>query len=107
MSHKAHSMSTQGETSTSTLDKVWFVNSEASNHITSHEDWFLELRKPDRLSYVKIGEDTTRPIRHVGNVPFENNGKQNLPQKRLACPNNHEKSSIDRPYCRTRNASVI
>ena len=32
----------------------------------SHEDWFRELRKPDRPSYVETGDNTTHPIRQIG-----------------------------------------
>ena len=68
MSHKAHPMSRQGETSTSTSDKV-------SNHMMSHEDGFRELRKPDRPGYVEIEVDTTHSIEHIGNIPFGNDDK--------------------------------
>ena len=44
--------------------------------MTSHKDWFRELMKPDQPRYVETRDDTTHPIRHVGNVPFGNNGKQ-------------------------------
>ena len=40
MRHKSHSMTTSSPTSASALDNVWFLNSGASNHMTSHEDWF-------------------------------------------------------------------
>ena len=76
MRHEAHSMSAQAPTSTSSLDSIWFVDLGASNHMTSHEDWFQELRKPDRPGYVEIGDATIHPIHHVGNVLFENDGKQ-------------------------------
>ena len=76
MRHEPHSMSTKAPTSTSSSDSIWFVNSGASNHMTSHEDWFGELRMPDPPDYVETGDDTTHPSRHVGNVPFGNDGKQ-------------------------------
>ena len=44
--------------------------------MTSHKEWFLELREPKRLSYVETGDDTTHPIRHIDNVPFGEKGKQ-------------------------------
>ena len=34
-------------------EDVWFVDSRASNHMTSHKEWFLELREPERPSYVE------------------------------------------------------
>ena len=42
----------------------------------SHEDWFRELRKPKRPSYVESGDDIIPPIKHVGNVPFGKDGEQ-------------------------------
>ena len=65
-------------TSTSVLnpEDVWFVDSSASNHMTSHQEWFCKLREPERPGYVKTGDDTMHPIRHIGNVPFGKEGKQ-------------------------------
>ena len=37
-------------------------DSGASNHMTSHEDWFYELQKPERPNYVENGDDTIHPI---------------------------------------------
>ena len=54
--------------------------------MTSHEDWFQELRKPDRPGYVETGDDTTHSIRHIGNVPFGNNGKQTYLKNVLHVP---------------------
>ena len=42
----------------------------------SHQEWFRYLREPDRPDYVEIGDDTTHPIWHVGNVPFGKEGEQ-------------------------------
>ena len=67
-------MLTLSPINTSNLEDVWFVNSNASNHMTSHEEWFCELRKPDRPGYVETGNDTMHPIRHVGNVPSGEEG---------------------------------
>ena len=77
MRHKAQSMLAQASTSASAPNNVWFVDSGASNHMTSHEDWFHELHAPERPGYVKTGDDTTHPIQHIGNVPFGNNDHQN------------------------------
>ena len=74
--HKAPSMSAQGSTDTSPSDIVWFVDSRAFNRMKSHEVWFRQLRKPNPPGYVEIGDDTNHPIRHIGNVPFGNDGKQ-------------------------------
>ena len=76
MRHEAHSMLAQASTSASASNNVWFVDSGASNHMMSHEDWFRELHEPKRPRYVEIGDDRTHPIQHIGNIPFGNNGNQ-------------------------------
>ena len=76
MRHRATSMSASTSTSASNPEDVWFVDFGVSNHMTSHEEWFQDLREPVRPSYVKTGDDTTHPIRHVGNVPFMKKGEQ-------------------------------
>ena len=40
MRHEAHSMLAQASTSASASNNILFVDSGASNHITSPEDWF-------------------------------------------------------------------
>ena len=42
--HRVNSMSASSSTNTSNLEDEWFVDSIASNHMTSHEEWFCELR---------------------------------------------------------------
>ena len=44
--------------------------------MTSHEEWFRDLREPDRPDYVEAGDDTTHSIRHIGNVSFGKEGNQ-------------------------------
>ena len=66
MRHKANT----SLANTSTLEEVWFVDSGASNHMTSHEEWFSDLRTPDRPGYMETGDDTTHTIRHICNVPL-------------------------------------
>ena len=39
-------------TSASSPKDVWFVDSCASNQMTSHEEWFRDLRAPDRVRIV-------------------------------------------------------
>ena len=65
MRHEAHSMSVLVSTSASTSNNVWFVDSGTSNHMTSHEEWIKELRKPERPGYVETGDDTTHPIQDI------------------------------------------
>ena len=49
---------------------VWFVNVGASNHVTSHGEWFNDVKNLEKLGYVEIGDDTTHPITQVGKVPL-------------------------------------
>ena len=51
-------------------DKLLYVDLGALNHMTSHGKWFKEMKQPVKLGYVEIGDDTTHPIAHVGDVPF-------------------------------------
>ena len=44
MKHKANSMLVN----TSKHNEVWYVDSRASNHMTSHEEWFSYLEKPEQ-----------------------------------------------------------
>ena len=69
-------MTTSNPTNTSKPEDVWFVDSGASNHMTSHEDWLKELRKLERPAYVETGDSTIHPIQHVDNVPFGEEGNQ-------------------------------
>ena len=43
MKHIANSMTTSNLTRNSNSKDVWFVESGASNHMISHEDWFGDL----------------------------------------------------------------
>mgnify|MGYP007109628935 FL=1 len=43
MRHKANSM----KASSSKPNEVWYVDSGASNHMKSHEEWFSYLEKPE------------------------------------------------------------
>ena len=67
-------------------EDVWFIDSGASNHMTSHKEWFLELQEPERPGYFETGDDTTHPIRHIGNVPFHERGKQTYIKNVLHVP---------------------
>ena len=50
-------------------ENVWYVDSSASNHMTSCGEWFRDMRKPEVLGFVQTGDDTARPIAHIGDVP--------------------------------------
>ena len=50
-------------------EDLWFVDSGASNHMTSHQEWFHELREPERPGDVETGDDirirfNTSPMFH-------------------------------------------
>ena len=47
MKHRANSMSASTSTSALNPKDVWFVDSGASNHMTSHKEWFREQREPE------------------------------------------------------------
>ena len=49
---------------------VWFVDSGASNHITSHGEQFSNVKNLEKLGYAKTSDDTTHPITQVGKVPL-------------------------------------
>ena len=52
-------------------DSVWYVDSGASNHMTSHAEWFNEMKELDGPGYVETGDDSAHPIAHVGKVPLK------------------------------------
>ena len=54
MKHKVNLM----VVNTSKLNEVWYVDSGASNHMTSHKEWFSYLEKPEQLGVVETCDDT-------------------------------------------------
>ena len=86
MRHRANSMTASKSAHTSNSKDVWFVDSGASHHMTSHEEWFRDLRTPDRPGFIETGDDTTHPIRHIGNVPFGKEGEQTCIKNVLHVP---------------------
>ena len=54
--------------------------------MTSHKEWFCELREPERPGYVETGEDTMHLIQHIGNVPFSEKGNQTYIKNVLHVP---------------------
>ena len=86
MKHRAKSMSASTSTSALNTEEVWFVDSGASNHMTSHKEWFRELRELERPGYVETGDDTTHPIWHIRNVPFSEKGNQTYIENVLHAP---------------------
>ena len=72
MKHMTNSM----KKTTSQSDEVCYVDSGASNHITSHEEWFSYLEKPEQSGVVETGDDTLRLIEHAGEVPLNHVGRK-------------------------------
>ena len=52
------------------VENVWYVDLGASNHMTSHGEWFKELQVLKNPHFVEIRDDTAHPIAHTGNVPL-------------------------------------
>ena len=88
-------------------DEVWYVDSGALNHMTSHEEWFSYLEKPEQPRVFKIGDDTPHPIEHVGKVSLSHIGQKGKLMNVLHCPENYEKSGIGRIDRRPGDASSI
>ena len=86
MKHRANSTSASTSTNASNPEDLWFIDFGASNHMMSHQEWFQDLRVPDRPGYVETGDDTTHPIWHVGNVPFGKEGEQTCIKNVLHVP---------------------
>ena len=70
MRHEANLM----KKATFKSEEVWYVDSGASNHMTSHEEWFSFLEKLEQPVVVETGDDTPHPIVHVEEVPWSHVG---------------------------------
>ncbi len=46
------------------------MDSGASNHMTSHGEWFREAKDLKTPGFVETGDDTTHPITQIGKVPL-------------------------------------
>ena len=65
-----HVMNSMAKNVSNCGDMLWYVDSGALNHMTSHGEWFKEMKQPAKPGYVETGDDTTHPIAHVGDVPL-------------------------------------
>ena len=65
MQHMMNAVTEKG-----TQDDVWYVDSGASNHMTSHDEWFGEMQDLQNPGYVQTGDDSCHPITHIGKVPL-------------------------------------
>ena len=72
MKHKANLM----KKTTSKSEEVWYVDSRASNHMKSYEEWFSFLEKLEQTGVVGIRDDTPHPIVHVREVPLSYIGQR-------------------------------
>ncbi len=64
MQHMANSM-------IGVLDNnVWYVNSGASNHMTSHGEWFRDTKDLKTPGFLETIDDTAHPITQIGKVPL-------------------------------------
>ena len=61
---------------TSGSKEVWYVHFRASNHMTSHQEWFSFLKKLEQPGAVETKDNTPDPIVHVGEVPFSHDGRK-------------------------------
>ena len=62
-----HMMKTMSTNVSKFVENVWYVDLGASNHMTSHGEWFKELQVLKNLGYVEIGDD----IAHTRNVSLD------------------------------------
>jgi hypothetical protein len=46
------------------------VDSGASNHMTSHGEWFKDTKDLKTPGFVETSDDTTHPITKIGKVPL-------------------------------------
>jgi uncharacterized cupin superfamily protein len=51
-------------------NNVWYVDSGASNHMTSHGEWFRDTKDLKTSRFVETCDDTTHPITQIGKVPL-------------------------------------
>ena len=65
-----HVMNSMSADVASCKEDVWYVDSSASNHMTSHGEWFKEMKDLEKPGYVEIGDDKAHLIAHVGDVPL-------------------------------------
>jgi len=51
-------------------NNVWYVDSKASNHMTSHGKWFRDTKDLKTPWFVETSDDITHPITQIGKVPL-------------------------------------
>jgi hypothetical protein len=51
-------------------NNVWYVDFRSSNQMTSHGEWFRDIRDLKTLGFVETSDDTTHPITQIDKVPL-------------------------------------
>jgi hypothetical protein len=51
-------------------NNVWYVDSGASNDMTSHGGWFRDTKDLKTLGFVETCDDIIHPITQIGKVPL-------------------------------------
>ena len=71
-----HVMTAMSDDVPNGLDNVWYVDLGASNHMTSHGEWFKSMHDPEKPRFFEIGDNIKHSIAHIGDVPLNvNDGK--------------------------------
>ena len=71
-----HVMTAMSDDVPNGLDNVWYVDLGASNHMTSHGEWFKSMHDPKKPGFVERGDDSKHSIAYIGDVPLNvNDGK--------------------------------
>ena len=84
MQHVMNTMTAENPTK----DDVWYVDSGASNHMTSRGEWFRDMCKLEVPGFVQTGDYTAHPIAHIGDVPLDTkDGKSKYLADVLHVPN--------------------
>jgi len=84
-------------------NNVWYVNSRASSHMTSHGEWFSDTKDLKTLGFVEIGDDITHPITQISKVPLSmQDGQTKYLKDVLHVPTITKKIGLRRLDSRTR-----
>ena len=67
-------------------DKVWYVDSGASNHIMCDKEWLSYLEKLVQPGVVATEDDTPHPIANVCEVPLSHNRQKGKLMNMLHVP---------------------
>ncbi len=77
-------------------NNVWYVDFGASNHMTSHGEWFKNTQDLKTPWFVEISDDTTHPITQIGKVPLSmQDGQTKYLKNVLRVPRNGRMFTLD------------